>query len=81
MNKQIILHDSDNAAVQHGTAAMQFTMNGKLVTQWNIDDVTMWLTSIGLNGVVRNFQEHSITGSVLHRINDDYLQGSYNKKN
>lgn len=74
MHAKIALMDADTAPLKHGSVAMQFTIGGKLVTQWNVEDVTLWLTTIGLPEVVQNFREHSVTGSVLHRINDDYLQ-------
>jgi len=67
-HNETVLHDNDHAAVQGGING------GKMVNKWTVQDVTNWLNSVGFQDCTQVFQAHSISGSVVPRLNPDLLR-------
>ena len=43
-------------------------LDKKLVSDWNVDDVGLWLESIGCSEYVEVFKQHDITGPELVKL-------------
>lgn len=47
---------------------------GKMINKWTTEEVAHWLNSCGFQDCVEVFQFHSISGSVVPRLNPDLLR-------
>ena len=66
-NKDVL---ADNSAL----GEPQGVNGGKMINKWTTAEVSNWLNSCGFQDCVEVFQFHSITGSVVPRLNPDLLR-------
>ena len=62
----------NSANARAGQSSLKRTGGGfkaRRPDQWSIIDVTDWLESEGFKSIVRNFEEHEITGDILLDLN------------
>ena len=52
----------------------QCIWSGKLVTEWSPDEVSEWLILFGLDYLVENFRNHSISGKELIQLESNQLK-------
>lgn len=67
----------DNMAAGHATslvAGSNLNANGKLVTQWTVDEVCDWLARTGYVDLVPFFRKHAVSGPVLPKLSDSLLK-------
>ncbi|ODV89113.1 hypothetical protein CANCADRAFT_3750 [Tortispora caseinolytica NRRL Y-17796] len=49
-------------------------LRAKSLSQWSLDDVSVYLSSLGLDQYLPLFKEHDVTGDVLIRLNHSLLR-------
>eukprot|EP00598_Pedospumella_elongata_P010214 CAMPEP_0184989998 /NCGR_PEP_ID=MMETSP1098-20130426/30610_1 /TAXON_ID=89044 /ORGANISM="Spumella elongata, Strain CCAP 955/1" /LENGTH=241 /DNA_ID=CAMNT_0027515115 /DNA_START=14 /DNA_END=739 /DNA_ORIENTATION=+ len=67
----------ENAATDHmmaQSAGANLHANGRLITQWSVDEVCDWLSRGGYSDLIPFFRKHSVSGAVLPKLNDALLK-------